>query len=56
MIKLGGQMTNSALITNGLGGNLVTHGMGLIQDVQAPVVTPRGTGGSSSITDVSRPA
>ncbi len=49
MIKLGGQMVNSALITNGLGGNLVTHGMGLIQDVQVPVVTPVSSSGGSSI-------
>ena len=46
MIKLGGQMVNSALITNGLGGNLITHGMGLIQDVQVPVVTPSPSGGA----------
>lgn len=39
-------MVNSALITNGLGGNLITHGMGLIQDVQVPVVTPSPSGGS----------
>jgi len=39
-------MVNSALITNGLGGNLITHGMGLIQDVQVPVVTPSPSGGA----------
>ncbi len=49
MIKLGGQMPNSGLITNGLGGNLVTHGLGLIQDVQVPVVTPVSSSGGGSV-------